>query len=67
MNIKKTTNFKNWLDEVTLNYTSQYQLDIVTDYRNYLANHNDRFTLEMYRKLEQIVKQTRLAKLDNNT
>lgn len=66
MNLKKTTNFKNWLEEVTNNYTSQYQLDIVNIYTTYLSNHNDHFTLEMYRKLEQIVKQTRLSKLDNN-
>lgn len=63
MNLKKLANFENWLDEIDAYSTVQYQLDIVSDYRAFLSEHNNNFTLEMYRKLEQIVKQVRLNKV----
>ena len=62
MNLKKLANFQSWLEIVSSNSTNTYQLDIVSDYTQYLTDHNNHFTLEMYRKLEQIVKQVRLEK-----
>lgn len=59
MNLKTKANFDFWLDEVEENSTNSYQTRIVTEYRTYLARHNGHFTLEMYRKLKQIVTQIR--------
>ena len=62
MNIKTLDNFNAYLDNVEEYSQNEYQLDIVSDYRNYLTNHNDHFTLEMYRKIKQLSYQVDLQK-----
>lgn len=54
MNPKTLNNFTNWLSLIEDNSSVQYQLDIASTYRLYLSEHNNHFTLEMYRKVKQI-------------